>query len=225
MNLRTRSATVFDDRSPIYLQIAEQIKNDIVTGALAEDEQVMSTNQYAAFYRINPATAAKGFAQLVDEGVLYKKRGIGMFVSPNARELLRSGRRERFFADVVDPMVREAKAIGIPVSDVVRRIEEVEPKIPDNPTITPPTSVGDRSPVEQPDTSATSATSGTSGGDRSSGGQAGASGTSGGDRSSAEQSGASGGDRASGGEAGTPPTSGGEGAGDGRRRGMGRGDR
>ena len=77
---------VFDDRSPIYLQIAEQIKNDIVTGALAEDEQVMSTNQYAAFYRINPATAAKGFAQLVDEGVLYKKRGIGMFVSPNARD-------------------------------------------------------------------------------------------------------------------------------------------
>ena len=72
---------VFDDRSPIYLQIAEQIKNDIVTGALAEDEQVMSTNQYAAFYRINPATAAKGFAQLVDDGVLYKKRGIGMFVS------------------------------------------------------------------------------------------------------------------------------------------------
>jgi DNA-binding transcriptional regulator YhcF (GntR family) len=72
---------VFDNRSPIYLQIAEQIKNDIVTGALAEDEQVMSMNQYASFYRINPATAAKGFAQLVDEGVLYKKRGIGMFVS------------------------------------------------------------------------------------------------------------------------------------------------
>ncbi len=82
---------MFDDRSPIYLQIAEQIKNDIVTGALAEDEQVMSTNQYAAFYQINPATAAKGFAQLVDEGVLYKKRGIGMFVSPDARKLRAGG--------------------------------------------------------------------------------------------------------------------------------------
>jgi DNA-binding transcriptional regulator YhcF (GntR family) len=134
MNLRTEETaqnepegtTVFDDRSPIYLQIAEQIKNDIVTGALAEDEQVMSTNQYASFYRINPATAAKGFAQLVEEGVLYKKRGIGMFVSPNARELLRTGRRESFFTDVVDPMVREAKAIGVPLKDVVRRIEETE---------------------------------------------------------------------------------------------------
>jgi DNA-binding transcriptional regulator YhcF (GntR family) len=63
---------------------------------------------------------------LVEEGVLYKKRGIGMFVSPNARELLRSGRRESFFTDVVDPMLREAKAIGVPLKDVVRRIEETE---------------------------------------------------------------------------------------------------
>jgi len=117
-------ATVFDERSPIYLQIAEQIKNDIVSGALAEDEQVMSTNQYAAFYRINPATAAKGFAQLVDEGVLYKKRGIGMFVSPNARELLRSGRQEGFFTDVVDPMIREAKVIGVPLRDIVQHIRK-----------------------------------------------------------------------------------------------------
>ncbi|MFK4086873.1 GntR family transcriptional regulator [Kribbella sp. NPDC020789] len=117
-------ATVFDERSPIYLQIAEQIKNDIVSGALAEDEQVMSTNQYAAFYRINPATAAKGFAQLVDEGVLYKKRGIGMFVSPKARELLRSGRQEGFFTDVVDPMIREAKAIGVPMRDIVQHIRK-----------------------------------------------------------------------------------------------------
>jgi DNA-binding transcriptional regulator YhcF (GntR family) len=117
---------MFDDRSPIYLQIAEQIKNDIVTGALAEDEQVMSTNQYAAFYRINPATAAKGFAQLVDEGVLYKKRGIGMFVSPNARDLLRGGRREAFFSDVVDPMIAEAKAIGVPLTEIVQHIQKEE---------------------------------------------------------------------------------------------------
>src|SRR5918993_4070100 len=100
---------MFDDRSPIYLQIAEQIKNDIVTGALAEDEQVMSTNQYAAFYRINPATAAKGFAQLVDEGVLYKKRGIGMFVSPDARAKLRAERRERVFSRPGGPQPAQAR--------------------------------------------------------------------------------------------------------------------
>jgi GntR family transcriptional regulator len=112
----------FDDRSPIYLQIADGIKNDVLSGALKEDEQVMSTNQYAAFYRINPATAAKGFAQLVDEGVLYKKRGIGMFVSPDAREKLRRQRRERFFTEVVDPMLAEAKRIGIEVDEIVRHL-------------------------------------------------------------------------------------------------------
>jgi DNA-binding transcriptional regulator YhcF (GntR family) len=115
---------VFDDRSPIYLQIAEQIKDDILSGTLREGEQVMSTNQYAAFYRINPATAAKGFHQLVEEGILHKRRGIGMFVSPDARERLRSQRRERFVADLVDPMVTQARLLGIPLAEVVRRIEQ-----------------------------------------------------------------------------------------------------
>lgn len=117
---------MFDDRSPIYRQIADQVKADVVSGTLGGDEQVMSTNQYAAFYRINPATVAKAFQQLVDEEVLYKKRGIGMFVTPTARDALRARRREHFFADVVDPMVAEAKAVGIPIDEVVARIQQLE---------------------------------------------------------------------------------------------------
>lgn len=113
---------MFDDRSPIYRQIADQVKADVVNGTLDGDEQVMSTNQYAAYYRINPATVAKAFQQLVDERVLYKKRGIGMFVSPTARDTLRAQRRETFFSDVVDPMVAEARAVGIPVTEVIARI-------------------------------------------------------------------------------------------------------
>ena len=115
---------MFNDRSPIYLQIAEGIKNDVLSGSLKEDDQVMSTNQYAAFYQINPATAAKGFAQLVDEGVLYKKRGIGMFVSPDARARLRGQRRERFFTDVVDPMLAEARMLGVDVDEIVAYLKE-----------------------------------------------------------------------------------------------------
>lgn len=117
---------MFDDRSPIYRQIASRIKADVLSGALKGDDQVMSTTQYATYYRINPATAAKAFQQLVDEGVLYKKRGIGMFVSPDARDTLRAQRRETFFAEVVEPMIAEARAIGISLRDVVRRIEERE---------------------------------------------------------------------------------------------------
>jgi GntR family transcriptional regulator len=116
---------VFDDRTPIYRQIAAQVKADVVSGALDGDEQVMSTNQYAAHYRINPATVAKAFQQLVDEQVLYKKRGIGMFVSPTARDALRAQRRETFFSDVVDPMVAEAKAVGIPLDEVIARIQRL----------------------------------------------------------------------------------------------------
>ena len=116
---------MFDDNSPIYRQIAEQIKQDIVSGALQEEEQVMSTNQYAAFYRINPATAQKGFQELVEEGVLYKKRGIGMFVSGGARQALLAERRERFFDEAVVPMVEEALRIGIPAEDIIARIREL----------------------------------------------------------------------------------------------------
>ena len=113
---------MFDDRSPIYLQIAERIKEEILSGALPEGHQVMSTNQYAAFYRINPATAAKGFHQLIDEGVLYKRRGIGMFVSPDAQEKLRADRRQKFFSDVVAPMVVEARALGIPLEEIIHHL-------------------------------------------------------------------------------------------------------
>ena len=117
---------MFDDRSPIYRQIAEQIKADILNEHIAPDEQVMSTNQYAAFHKINPATAAKAFQELMDEGLIYKKRGIGMFVSPDAREKLTAERRERFFADRIEPMVQEARAIGISLRSVIHRLEQFE---------------------------------------------------------------------------------------------------
>lgn len=115
----------FDDRSPIYRQIADRIEAEVLSGALAGDEQVMSTNKYAAFHRINPATVNKAFQQLVDDGILYKRRGIGMFVSPQARQTLRARRRKTFFADVVDPMVAQARAIGIDVTELVERINQL----------------------------------------------------------------------------------------------------
>lgn len=110
---------MFDDRTPIYRQIADQIREDVVSGALAEEEQVMSTNQYAAFHRINPATAAKAFQNLVDEGLLYKRRGVGMFVAPGATERLRAERRAEFVGRVVEPLVAEARRLEIPVDNVV----------------------------------------------------------------------------------------------------------
>ena len=102
-----------DDSRPIFLQIAEHIENDIISGALPENSQVPSTNEYAAFYRINPATAGKGVNVLVDAGTLYKKRGIGMFVTEGARDRIIAERRDTFLAEFIRPLVSEAHNLGI----------------------------------------------------------------------------------------------------------------
>jgi GntR family transcriptional regulator len=118
-----------DESRPIFLQIAELIENDIIAGGLAEDEQVPSTNEFAAFHRINPATAGKGVNLLVDEGVLYKKRGIGMFVAGGARERLMQKRREEFEAEFVHPLISEAAKLGISRNQLITMIRNDETSI------------------------------------------------------------------------------------------------
>lgn len=113
---------MFHGRDPIYLQIADRIRAEIVEGSLEEGGQVMSTNQYAAAYRINPATAAKAFTELVAEGVLVKHRGIGMFVADGARERLLAARRARYVDAVLAPALAEARRIGIGVEELVERV-------------------------------------------------------------------------------------------------------
>ena len=117
-----------DDSRPIFLQIAEQIENDIVSGALAEETQVPSTNEFAAFYRINPATAGKGVNLLVDDGILYKKRGIGMFVADGARARLVDKRRDQFTTQYVRPLVEEAAKLGISTAQLADMIKKEESK-------------------------------------------------------------------------------------------------
>jgi GntR family transcriptional regulator len=112
-----------DDGTPLFVQIAEQLADDIVDGGLAEGARVPSTNELAAFYRINPATAAKGINLLVDDGVLEKRRGIGMFVAAGAQEQLRAGRRKRFAEQYVDPMLAEANRLGIDTDTLVSLIQ------------------------------------------------------------------------------------------------------
>lgn len=102
-----------DDGRPIFIQLAEQIENDILDGNLQEESQVPSTNEYASFHRINPATAGKGVNLLVASGILYKRRGIGMFVAEGARERITQARRTRFTEDYIEPLLREATKLGI----------------------------------------------------------------------------------------------------------------
>ena len=114
---------MIDDSKPIFMQIAELIENDIISGVLAEDAQVPSTNEFAAIYRLNPATAAKGINRLVEDGLLYKKRGIGMFVTEGAPQRLRAQRREKFQQQFIAPLTAEASKLGIGVDELVAMIK------------------------------------------------------------------------------------------------------
>ncbi|MBM7506163.1 GntR family transcriptional regulator [Agromyces aurantiacus] len=107
-----------DETRPIFLQIAEQIENEIVVGAIAEDAAIPSINELAAFHRINPATALKGVNRLVEQGVVAKRRGVGMFVVPGARERLVARRRDEFAADYLRPLIAEAAKLGIGVDEL-----------------------------------------------------------------------------------------------------------
>ncbi|MBX3068277.1 MAG: GntR family transcriptional regulator [Cryobacterium sp.] len=111
-----------DDSRPIFIQIAERIEDSIIEGELAEETQVPSTNEYAAFYRINPATAGKGVNLLVDEGVLFKKRGIGMFVAKGAKTLLLNKRKKQFTVEFIQPLLAEANRLGISAAQVAETI-------------------------------------------------------------------------------------------------------
>ena len=114
---------LIDDNRPIFVQIAERMENDIIAGGLAEEAQVPSTNQFASFYQINPATAGKGVNLLVDQGVLYKKRGLGMYVAPGARAKLLEKHREQFFEQYVVPMLQEAGKLGITTEQVIAMVQ------------------------------------------------------------------------------------------------------
>jgi len=114
---------VKEDGRPLFVQIAEQIEGSIVDGSLPEESQVPSTNELAAFHRINPATAAKGVSQLVADGVLYKRRGIGMFVATGARAQLRERRREDFARQYVAPLLAEARKLGMEAEEIKKLID------------------------------------------------------------------------------------------------------
>ena len=113
---------MFDGPEPIYVQIAAWVRTQILAGDLADGDQVMSTTQLSTTFRLNPATAAKAYAGLVEEGLLVKRRGIGMFVADGARDALLAEHRRTFYTDVLDPALDRAALLGIPVDELVDHV-------------------------------------------------------------------------------------------------------
>ena len=112
--------------TPLFIQVAQWLENEILKDHIREEEQVPSTNQFASLYHINPATARKGFTLLTDEGILYKKRGIGMFVSTGAKETIKKRRKAEFYDHYIRSIIKEAESLEISKEELVTMILENE---------------------------------------------------------------------------------------------------
>lgn len=119
---------ILDESQPIFQQIAQIISNDIVEGNLKEGEKAPSENELSRFYNINRATVRKGLESLVDEGIIYKQRGIGMFVREGAREKLVMNRQKQYRDEYIMPLLEEAKRLEMSIDTVVEMIKEEEKK-------------------------------------------------------------------------------------------------
>ena len=112
----------FDGAIPIYVQIAEEIRTQILGGELAEGARLTSTTEYAARYRINPATANKAVALLVDEGLVVKRRGIGMFVAEGARDVLVADGLASYVEETLNPAVEAGLALGLDLDAIIDHV-------------------------------------------------------------------------------------------------------
>lgn len=112
----------FDENRPIYLQIKEYLEDAIINEAIKPGERVPSTNEFAKHYKINPATAAKGVNELVLEKILFKRRGVGMFVTDDAKEILIEKRKETFYESFILPLKAEAKKLRISEEELMKMV-------------------------------------------------------------------------------------------------------
>lgn len=116
----------FDSQQPIYIQISEWLEDKIISGQLQDDEQIPSTTELSASLKINPATVLKGMNLLADKKIIYKKRGLGMFVSQGAAWQLKEERKSDFFDNYVKAMLTEAERIGFTKEDIIGLINSAD---------------------------------------------------------------------------------------------------
>lgn len=113
-----------DSSIPIYVQLAQWLEDEILSGALPPDERIYSQYQLAELFGINPATAAKGLNLLADEGLVYKRRGLGMFVAPDARTRIQQKRRTVTLHQLLAQLAAEARRLDIPDEELLRLLEQ-----------------------------------------------------------------------------------------------------
>lgn len=109
---------------PIYLQISQFIENEILNDHYRVDDKVPSTNEFSKIMNVNPATAGKGLNELVAQGVLYKKRGLGMFVTKEAKEIVRANRKKAFSKQILPMLFKESEQLKLTQEELINMIKE-----------------------------------------------------------------------------------------------------
>lgn len=121
-----------DSNKLIFEQVADMVEDQILDGLLKPGDQSPSTTEFSNVYGINPATARKGLNILVDEGILYKKRGMGMFVTEDAREIIEEKRKQEFLNEVLPSLIKSIKQLNIPLDDLISEVNKLYNKENDN---------------------------------------------------------------------------------------------
>ncbi|WP_117170114.1 GntR family transcriptional regulator [Paraliobacillus sediminis] len=121
-----------DDKKPIFIQIKEVIEDQIINDQLKAHDQIPSTNQLVQFYKVNHITVSKGINLLVEEEIIYKKRGVGMFVAEGAKDKLVLQRRDGFAEEFVLPMLKEARKLQLPDNEIVKIMEKLKGSVEDD---------------------------------------------------------------------------------------------
>ena len=114
----------FDQKTPIYQQLAESIRQDILSGALQEEEAIPSVRQISVDYSLNPQTVLNATQLLIQEGLLEKRRGLGLFVQKKARQQLNSSASDRFKNETIQALVEEAQLLSISKHDLIDLIQK-----------------------------------------------------------------------------------------------------
>lgn len=117
-----------DSNKLIFEQVAEIVENQILDGYLRADDQSPSTTEFANVYSINPATARKGLNILVDEGILYKKRGMGMFVTQGAKKIIINKRKDEYISNILPDLIKNMTMLGITKEELIKEIDNLYKK-------------------------------------------------------------------------------------------------
>lgn len=116
---------IFNDEAPLYLQLRKHIEELILEKALSEEAAIPSIRTLAGDYKLNPVTVGNALSSLVEEGVLYKKRGVGIYVSPGARRLIITMRSQDFITEKLEPVLRKAQQLELPKAEIIKLTETI----------------------------------------------------------------------------------------------------